>query len=193
MTSYPYWEKLVSRLEGDLESRESAEHDAPHDDSAWETMAEILRTRARLIIPHVGLQYSDIEDIAQSVLLKLQSGEAMRRLRAARSPEGYTFVMLRNAANDLARRRIRERNLFTSIEETEISGETAPDYARTTEQSSIVAKALELLTEEEMDLLRMRFWKDMSIAQIAAAKGISYSSVAVRLFRIIHRLRKQME
>jgi DNA-directed RNA polymerase specialized sigma24 family protein len=39
----------------------------------------------------------------------------------------------------------------------------------------------------------MRFWKNMSIAEIARATGLTYSAAAVRLFRLLHRMRGHLQ
>lgn len=195
MNSYPRWEKLVARLEADLQARETSQNPSTLDDDAWKTTAKLLRSRARiLIVTHAGLQPQDVADLVQNVFVKLQSTKTMRRLRAARSPEGYIFVMLRNAANDLVRRRQLEKALFSPIGMDGLAGEPSsePEYVLQTEKASILAKALGSLTEEEKGLLRMRFWRDMSIGEIADETATSYSATAVKLFRILHRLRDRM-
>src|SRR5215217_7055903 len=99
MTSHPNWTELLARLEFDLQAR-AADQTATTDEEAWRTMAQVLRSRARVLaFSYSGLQPADVQDLVQNVLLKLQSMITMRRLRAARSIEGYLFVMLRNAAN----------------------------------------------------------------------------------------------
>lgn len=195
MTEQPNWEGLVPRLEADLQAREPPPDASLLDDDAWETAAQLLRSRARILtLTHSGLQAQDVEDIVQNVLVKLQSPVTIRRLRAARSAEGYTVVMLRNAANDLVRRRQLERTLFSSWEGDQRASEPAsdPEYVVQAEEASVLAKGLESLTETERELLRMRFWRNMSIGEIATETGLSYSTTAVTLFRILHRLRDEM-
>jgi RNA polymerase sigma factor (sigma-70 family) len=52
--------------------------------------------------------------------------------------------------------------------------------------------ALRSLRPEDRYLLRMRFWKNMSVDEISDVIGVSYSATAVRLFRIFSRLREAM-
>lgn len=194
LTPQPDWNALVPRLEADLQARDQP-RDAPfRDEDAWDIAAQILRVRARVILTtHSGLQQEDAEDIAQNVLVKLQSLSTMRRLRAAGSAEGYIVVMLRNAATDLVRRRQREKALLGRLGD-ELSKEpvSEAEYIFPPERTSALAEALERLTEEERALLKMRFWSNMSIGDIAARTGIAYSATAVRLFRTLRRLRDYM-
>jgi RNA polymerase sigma factor (sigma-70 family) len=194
MTSHPNWTELLARLEFDLQAR-AADQTAATDEEAWRTMAQVLWSRARVLaFSYSGLQPADVQDLVQSVLLKLQSTTTMRRLRAARSIEGYLFVMLRNAANDLVRRRQLERTLFRSLEEQEPEDRPVlqPKYVKNAEDVSVLGNALESLNNDDRQLLQMRFWRNMSIAEIAIETRTSYSTTAVRLFRILYRLRVQL-
>jgi RNA polymerase sigma factor (sigma-70 family) len=193
MTAEPSWDDLLFRLENDLRARESADPLSLLDDEAWEIAAQLLRSRARILaFSHPGLQPADVEDLVQGVLLKMQSAVTIRRVRAARSTEGYVFVMLRNAAHDLVRRRQLERNLFSPLEEGVDEPALEPRYVEQTEAASVIGEVLQSLGDSDRELLQMRFWRNMTIAEIANETGISYSTTAVRLFRILHRLRDQL-
>ena len=193
MTAEPSWDDLLFRLENDLRARESADPLSFLDDEAWEIAAQLLRSRARILaFSHPGLQPADVEDLVQGVLLKMQSAVTIRRVRAARSTEGYVFVMLRNAAHDLVRRRQLERNLFSPLEEGVDEPALEPRYVEQTEAASVIGEVLQSLGDSDRELLQMRFWRNMTIAEIANETGISYSTTAVRLFRILHRLRDQL-
>jgi RNA polymerase sigma factor (sigma-70 family) len=194
MSSHPNWTELLPRLEFDLLSRANNPR-AAVDEDAWDTITQFLSSRARVLtFSFSGLQTADVQDLVQNVLLKLQSLETMRRLHAARSVEGYLFVMLRNAANDLVRRRQIERVIFRSLEDT-VPEEQVVEHAsvQTAENASVLGDALESLHAEERKLLEMRFWRNMSIADIARETEATYSNTAVRLFRILYKLRVQLK
>jgi len=193
MTSEPNWNDLIVRLEDDLRARETLQSDPSLDEEAWLLAAQLLRSRARIVtLGYPQLQPADVEDLVQSVLLKMQSTVTIRRLRAARSTEGYVYVMLRNAAHDLLRRRQFEQRLFNSLDDqaNQISAEFR--LVERTEAASMLGEALQSVNESDMELLRMRFWRNMSIAEIAKENSMSYSGTAVRLFRLLHRLRERL-
>jgi RNA polymerase sigma factor (sigma-70 family) len=193
MTAEPSWNDLISRLEDDLEARELAGSHLPLNEEVWGLAAQHLRSRGEVLaFSHSGMQPADIEDVVQSVLLKIQSLVTIRRLRAARSTEGYIFVMLRNAANDVVRRRQFERGLFSSLDATADEPHEEPFYVKQTEATSVVSTVLESLSASDQELLQMRFWRNLTISEIAEEKRMSYSNVAVRLFRVLHRLREQL-
>ena len=194
MSSHPNWTELLARLEFDLQSR-ATDPKAPIDEEAWDTITHFLSSRARVLtFSFSNLQTADVQDLAQNVLLKLQSVETMRRLHAARSVEGYLFVMLKNAAHDLVRRRQLERVIFKSLEDA-IPEQQAVEHVsdQDAKGASLLGDALESLHTEERKLLEMRFWRSMSIADIAKEQGATYSATAVRLFRILYKLRVQLK
>lgn len=182
------WSVLVSRLEADLRARAAADP-SRRDDEAWEAAARFLREYGQALSrTYPDLQQHEIDDLAQDVLLKLQSLRTLQRLKAAGSPAGYLAVMLRNAATDLLRQR--QRRIEQEVTEELPAPETPEPDAAVSER---MRKALLALSPEERSLLRMRFWRGMSIAQIAEASNSMYSATAVRLFRVLHKLRVLMQ
>ncbi|HVH89458.1 MAG TPA: sigma-70 family RNA polymerase sigma factor [Terriglobales bacterium] len=151
----------------------------------------MLRAYGRVLIRiYPELQATEIDDLVQDALLKLQSLHIIDRIKAAVSPAGYIAIMLRNAATDLLRQRRRSFELSIA-EEFEAPSGVDEDVA-THYNAAKLRRALVRLTAEERNLLRMRFWRNLSIAQIAEILGTSYSAAAVRLFRILHRLREEL-
>jgi RNA polymerase sigma-70 factor (ECF subfamily) len=185
---------LLNRLEKDLRSRGQPQPGYQEDRSAWESLEQVVRALSlNLLSPRWGLNREDVEDAVQQVLLKFQSLDTLRRARSAGNAEGYITVMLKNAAIDIVRRREHERKLFRPLDvdipqlgESEISSAEEDRQARMREE-------LRTLPSEDRALLRMRFWRNMSIAQIAQETGLTYSATAVRLFRILHRMRARID
>jgi RNA polymerase sigma factor (sigma-70 family) len=60
------------------------------------------------------------------------------------------------------------------------------------EKAARLRKALRNLSSADRQLLQMRFWRNMEIGQIAKTLELSYSATAVRLFRILRRLREEV-
>jgi RNA polymerase sigma factor (sigma-70 family) len=188
------WKDLVPRLEADLLARDQASVENNRDEEAWRSAERLLRVYGQIFLRTGSiLRPEDVEDIAHDIVLKLQSRQIMRRLRVAGSPAGYVAVMMKNAAIDLVRRRQRELALVQPIEEETRSAIADESDARDLDQASRLKESLRLLRPEDRDLLRMRFWKNMSIAEMSETLGISYSATAVRLFRTLKRVRESME
>jgi len=187
------WDELIPRLEEDLRHRESSKF-AKVDDEAWKIAEQLLRSRARIVaLSYPDLHETDVEDLIQITFVKLQSRATMRRLRAARSSEGYVYVILRNAAQDLLRRRQFERKLFEPLGDMEVDVADEPRFVERTEAQSVIGDVLKTLSQDEVELLRLRFWRNMQIADIATEMGTSYSTIAVRLFRVMRKLRSQIK
>ena len=184
------WAALLPRLEADLQARSTAGISG-RDDDAWESVAFLLRAYGRVLVRmHPGLQPTEVDDLVQDALLKLQSLRTIDRIKAAGSPAGYVAVMLRNAATDVLRQRQRNLELAVADEfEMPLSPSEELVAQRDTEK---LRGALTTLTAGERNLLRMRFWRNLTIGQIAEASGTTYSATAVRLFRILHRLREKL-
>lgn len=185
---------LLSRLENDLRSRGQRQPGYQEDKSAWESLEQMVRALGlNLLSPRWGLNREDVGDAVQQVLLKFQSLDTLRRARSAGNAEGYIAVMLKNAALDIVRRREHERKLFRPLDmDIPQPGESEISSAEENRQAKI-REELRALSGEDRALLRMRFWRNMSIAQIAQETGLTYSAAAVRLFRILHRMRAHID
>ncbi|HEX6159341.1 MAG TPA: sigma-70 family RNA polymerase sigma factor, partial [Thermoanaerobaculia bacterium] len=48
------------------------------------------------------------------------------------------------------------------------------------------------LPPEDRQILHLRFWRGFTIAEIAAELGISYSAAAMRIVRLLGKLRQAM-
>jgi RNA polymerase sigma-70 factor (ECF subfamily) len=186
------WNTLLPRLERDLRARATADQ-SQRDDDAWVVAASLLRTYSHILLrAYSTLAQEGIDDIVQDVLLKLQSLQTLQRLRIAGSPAGYIAVMLRNAATDVVRRRQRGLVLEVPLTEDYPAHEGSDVDLVTPERAARLREALLSLKPEERNLLRMRFWRGFSIGQIAEKSGTTYSASAVRLFRILRKLREKL-
>ena len=187
------WPELLERLESDLE-REKASPAYQRDESAWESLQHaVWRLSQYFRASRWQMSPDEIEDALQQVLLKLQSLETLKRLRSAGNPEGYLAMMLKNAAVDILRQRGRERKLFVPLKIEVPQKDQGSTPSLSAEQKAALQAELRSLSPEDRTLLRMRFWKNMSIAEIARATGLTYSAAAVRLFRLLHRMRGHLQ
>ena len=90
------------------------------------------------------------------------------------------------------RRRQVEKGLFKPLEEQPTDRAAGQTYVGQVEAATVIGQVLESLSDNDRELLQMRFWRNMTIAEIAGQTGLSYSATAVRLFRILHRLRDRL-
>lgn len=186
------WDELLARLEADVARRQASEGETPSDDEAWEEVHRRIRRYTQILLrSRRGLDPSGVEDIAQGVLLKLQTPDGLRRVQAAGNPAGYLAVIIRNAANDVARSLRIEREAVAQLG-LEVIQAIGPSFTGVADRTEALAKEIQQLSHDERELLRLRFWKDMSLAEIAAEFGVSYSAIAVRMFRLLRHLRERL-
>src|SRR5258706_14382499 len=190
MTIAEDWATLVPRLEADLRARQAGDR-SDRDDAAWVSATFLLLAYSRVLAhPHYGIGPAEIDDLVQETLLKLQSLQTLQRLKITRSPAGYVAVMLRNAATDLVRRRRRGQDFEIALSEESAEQGIAQPSLAFPERSKRLQGALRSLGAEDRNLLRMRFWRGLTIGQIASLSHTTYSATAVRLFRILRKLRE---
>lgn len=189
MSAAVAWSDLIERLDADLRR---AAQGGTRDEAAWEDTESRARHLSQVVGRHLGLTRDDVDDVSQEVMLRLQSAVTIRRLRLAAAPEGYLFVLAKNLAVDRARRNARERQGTHALE---AAHQSEPEPGATEQVTPRwLQDALRMLRPEEQELLRLRFVDDWTIAEIARKIREPYSRVAVRLFRLLRRLRqKQIE
>jgi RNA polymerase sigma-70 factor (ECF subfamily) len=180
------WEHLLGTLAREVANRGAADATQPGE-RAWRELRRQIERAARLYASR-----DDLEDVVQNVLVKLQSAEALRRLRAARSPAGYLAVMVRNSTTDLVRKRPgpeAQRN----EDANHLPDYTSLQQLALNDRAAALRHAIARLADGDRLLLRLRFWDDLSIAEIAARVGVPYSTAAVRLFRAQRRLKAELD
>ncbi len=117
---------------------------------------------------------------------------AWRKLRTVREPDHLRSWLVAVAANE-ARHIVRRRHPGPVVELMVAAPDKgAPDPADEIRRLDLV-NALRRLKPEERSLIAMRYGAELDSSEIAPLLGISASGVRVRLFRIIGRLRKDLD
>jgi RNA polymerase sigma factor (sigma-70 family) len=173
------WQFLFERL--------SMEADSSRDEVGWGELARRLHGMA-IYLRTGNSENAEAEDAVSAVLTKLLTRpRIVRSLAQRRSPAGYVFVMLRNAALDLARQRPE-----WLIEESSFPYGASPhsDPSAGPEASAMLELIQDRLSAEDWRLLQLRFVEDLPIPEVAAILGATPGAVTVRLFRLLARVRK---
>jgi RNA polymerase sigma factor (sigma-70 family) len=188
------WDALIARLESDIRARSKPSAPSDTDEEAWEEARSLIRSYAGVLgALRIGIRPEDVDDIVQDVLLKLHSLDSLRRLRLAGSPSGYVVVMVRNAAYDIVRAQVRENTFLRQLAREPSASSSQEETAPANEVMLRLREEMQLLTQEERTLLRMRFWRSMTIKDISQETGDTYSAVAVKMFRLLKRVRDRLE
>jgi RNA polymerase sigma factor (sigma-70 family) len=191
-------QELASRLVDDLEQTRRGEPRDSEANAAWSELTRRLLVYAASASRTVYHTQIDPEDIVQDVLMRLYDSSALTRVRDARKPTTYLYFLVRNAAYDAWRREVRRSDLLRPLADDLESSFT--DLVDTTfldtpveRQLGALDRALLTLAREDRRLLRLRFWEGKSTGQIAEALGINYSAAAVRIHRLLKRLKTTIE
>ena len=183
------WRELVARVESDV-VRRANDPSAPSDRAVWEELMPRVRRYVNSYGSFLGGLPIEADDVVQDVLVKLQSPDTVRRWRVAGGSAGYLIAIIRNLLIDSYRKQRVERRWFDRIGAEHLMGE----LARPPDEAAVVSRWLERrlvdLGDDDRRLLHAVYWEGLSIREIADREGLKYSTVAVRLFRLLRRLRE---
>ncbi len=133
---------------------------------------------------------SDAEDLTQLVFVKAL--EALPRYEARGIPfGGWLFRLARNAIIDQVRTRRDHLSLVTAVtRETEEAGPEAMAALRDDLQR--VARAMDDLTDDQREVIELRFFAGLSVLETAVAMGRQEGTIRGLQFRAIASLRRSL-
>jgi RNA polymerase sigma-70 factor, ECF subfamily len=134
---------------------------------------------------------SDAEDLTQLVFVKAL--EALPRYEARGIPfGGWLFRLARNAIIDQVRTRRDHLSLVSAVtRETDDAGPEASAALR--DDLDRVAQAMSGLTDDQREVIELRFFAGLSVLETAAAMGRQEGTVRGLQFRAIAALRRALE
>ncbi len=143
----------------------------------------------RFVASRVG-RPSDAEDLTQLVFVKAL--EALPRYKARGVPfGGWLFRLARNTIIDHVRTRREHVELEAATERaTEDAGPEA--IAALRDDLGAVARALEQLTEDQREVIALRFFAGLSAKEAAEAMGRQEGTIRGLQFRAIGALRRSL-
>ena len=133
---------------------------------------------------------ADAEDLTQTVFVKAL--EALPRYEARGVPfGGWLFRLARNTVIDHVRTRHEHSGLDTLVERA--TGERGPDEQTVTRHEiEAMGKALDALTDEQRDVIALRFFAGLSAREAAVAMGKQEGTIRGLQFRAIAALRREL-
>jgi RNA polymerase sigma-70 factor, ECF subfamily len=133
---------------------------------------------------------SDAEDLTQLVFVKAL--EALPRYEARGIPfGGWLFRLARNAIIDQAR--TRREHLSLVVVTTRVSEEASPEAIATLRDDlDKVAVALADLTDDQREVIELRFFAGLSVAEAAEVMGRQDGTIRGLQFRAIAALRRSL-
>lgn len=155
--------------------------------SGWRDLLSQLLQRhhsALLARCHAYLRnHEDAEDAAQETELRVY--RAIRNFRGDASFRTWLFAIGERQCHDLVRRRKRhmiDDHLRALIE---IHQQSLRKLASSNDQKALIENVLEQLAARESDIIRLRFYQELSLQEIATSLGLGLSATKMRLYRAL--------
>ncbi|MBK8091825.1 MAG: RNA polymerase sigma factor [Verrucomicrobiaceae bacterium] len=124
------------------------------------------------------------EDVVQELFLKLaRDADAVT---SAHSERGMIFTLARNLALDALRRRTRERDALSSLEQP------LPTWFEPTTDPEQITTALATLPEEQRSVIHLHVWEEMTFREIGEMLSLPTQTVASRYRYALEKLRAQL-
>ena len=104
---------------------------------------------------------------------------------------GWLFGIARNAALDELRRHKRRADL--QVEPADLGSPPLDQAAEAAERRLILQGALNQLGGPDRELIALRYFADLSLAEIAATLGITETNAGTRVHRALAKLRRNLD
>jgi RNA polymerase sigma factor (sigma-70 family) len=202
MTSKMKWDQLAAEIDRNAATRIGFGNvgcgGTRDDDESTTAVWTVTSQRVHALTWHLfpTLHEEDREEIAQEVLLLLATPAGSHALATCRSPHAYIYSVARNKGFDYIRSQKRERetsDAFALLAPCDIPASADMDHQTVEARVARLDSELEKLPEADRALLMARFVEKKAITTLAAERGLKYSAVATRLFRLVHRLRSRLQ
>lgn len=159
--------------------------------SVEEEVARLHRRHYRSLVRLAALLLDDVgssEEVVQDAFVKVQLGWG-RLADPERAPAYLRSVVLNGARSRMRHRQVRARHLQAvppPVPSAEVGALAADDHDR-------VVAALQRLPVRQREAVVLRYYLDLSEAEMVTAMGISSGSVKTHLHRALIALHKTLE
>ncbi|MFI6688305.1 RNA polymerase sigma factor [Streptomyces sp. NPDC050485] len=193
--AHPWWSRLLSRMprteDRPVRGRHLRALDTPYDDEPPPTLTELYRAR-RLDMVRLALFLVDdlptAEDVVQDAFAAVcrMYGTSLDGLQ---DPGAYLRTAVVNAARSVLRRR-RTSRAYTPPHQG--YGPPLDEGLLLAEEHRQVLDALAQLTQRQREVLVLRYWSELSEAQIAQTLGLARGTVKSTASRALDILEKKL-
>ncbi|WP_329468331.1 RNA polymerase sigma factor [Streptomyces sp. NBC_01431] len=193
--AHPWWSRLLSRMprteDRPVRGRHLRALDTPYDDEPPPTLTELYRAR-RLDMVRLALFLVDdlptAEDVVQDAFAAVcrTYGTSLDGLQ---DPGAYLRTAVVNAARSVLRRR-RTSRAYTPPHQG--YGPPVDEGLLLAEEHRQVLDALAQLTQRQREVLVLRYWSELSEAQIAQTLGLARGTVKSTASRALDILEKKL-
>lgn len=155
-----------------------------------EAFAHVYDRHAKRIHRYVRSRVAnenDVEDLSAHIFFRALT--SISQFRGEGTHKAWLFRIARNVIADWYARRDREVPVEVFPDEAEEADGTPLALTLVDEENSLVREKVAQLSEAQQEVLRLHYWKGLSIEEIATRTR--RSSVAVR--QLLHRARRQLK
>lgn len=171
------------------------------DPAAWQRLVGLYGPLVYRWCRQGGLRAEDAADSVQEVFRSVATGIIeFRRDRPGDSFRGWLWTITRNKVHDYYRQHGKQPEAAGGTQQqwlTQLSQPEPPDGIEATSDVSLVHRAMEAIRGEFEDTSWEAFWRmtvqSHSSAEIAADLGLSKSAVRQAKYRVLRRLRRELE
>ncbi len=155
--------------------------DRPPRESAFRQLAEIHLDRAYLLARAILHDHSEAHDATHDAFV-----QAWRKWGTLRDPERFEAWFDRILVNT-CRNRLRSRHRLARDISAEVAL-AAGDHVQRTEDRDVIGAALAELSPDHQIVVALRFYRDLTVGDIANRLGIAEGTVRSRLHYALKRL-----
>ncbi|MEV8591240.1 sigma-70 family RNA polymerase sigma factor [Streptomyces sp. NPDC051180] len=193
-----WWSRLLARVSGTADrpaapaARRLRAVPEPWDDGRPPSLTELYRAR-RLDMVRLALFLVDDLPTAEDVVQDAFAAVCRRygtSLAGLQDPGAYLHTAVVNAARSVLRRR---RTARAYVPPHQGSGPPVDEALLLAEEHRHVLDALAELTRRQREVLVLRYWSELTEAQIAQALGLSRGTVKSTASRALDALEKRLE
>ncbi|HET6883033.1 MAG TPA: sigma-70 family RNA polymerase sigma factor [Pirellulales bacterium] len=127
------------------------------------------------------------DDVLQETFLRL--ARLRHAFKSVENPVAYAFTVARNEANRRQQRAGREGFSLTMEDLFQVAGQ---DDREQRENTEAVTKALRNLTEEQREVIELKFYGGLTLREIGEVTGVPQGTVATRYRAAIGLLRNSL-
>ena len=131
----------------------------------------------------------DADDVLQETFVRL--ARTRQRLAGVENLMAYVFTVARNEAARFASRRGREQRVDEAMAE-DLFCEAAVDDAEQREAAEELAAAIACLSSEQREVVHLKTYAGLTLAEIAVVTGAPPGTVATRYRSAIAKLRESL-
>lgn len=105
--------------------------------------------------------------------------------------KGWLYAIALNLVRDRGRRGAAEQRALAAMTERRPAADPTETAGRV-EARQTVSEALELLTDEEREVVALRYGGDLTVPEISGLLGLPLTTVEGRVYRALRRLRAEL-